>query len=227
MEKLFSIYYPGLNHIGEKILRLLIQDRKSLLTSRRVCHSWKIILDNPRFWLEHLENINTNYYYSDKIYAQWKSLVQLTEKTHLKQNITFLLMKSKDNNVETPLHMASYVGDLDVVQYILQNMDQTTVMMMIKDELYPTPIYGAAKNGHLEIVKSLLPFSLEGILWTAIIYPAASNNHWEILQVIMPDLGQNIDFTKEELEDLKIGSNDRNINIIENVLLRYCFRKIH
>ena len=76
-------------------------------------------------------------------------------------------------------------------------------------------------------MKYLVPFSIEGILWTAIIYPAASNNHWEILQVIMPDLGQNIDFTTEELEDLKIGSNDRNINIIENVLLRYCFRKIH
>ena len=159
MEKLFSIYYPGLNHIGEKILRL-IQDRKSLLTSRRVCHSWKIILDDPRFWLEHLEKTK---YYSDKIYAQWKILVQMTEKTHLEQNVTFLLMKSKENNVETPLHIASDVGDLDVVQYILQNMDRTTVMMMIKDEKYPTPIYGAAKNGHLEIVKSLLPFSLEGI----------------------------------------------------------------
>ena len=77
MEKLFSIYYPGLNHIGEKILRLLIQDRKSLLTSRRVCHSWKIILDNPRFWLEHLVKTKN---YSDKINVQWKSLVQMTEK---------------------------------------------------------------------------------------------------------------------------------------------------
>ena len=95
------------------------------------------------------------------------------------------------------------------------------------EQLYPTPIYGAATNGHLEVVKSLVPFSLEGILWTAIIYPAASNNHWEILQVIMPDLAQNIDFSKEELDDLKIGSNDRNINTIKNVLLRYCFRKIH
>ena len=89
-------------------------------------NNYRVALDDPRFWLEHLEKTK---YYSDKIYAQWKILVQMTEKTHLKQNITFLLMKSKENNVETPLHTDSDVGDLDVVQYILQNIGKQNYLL--------------------------------------------------------------------------------------------------
>ena len=43
---------PGLQHIMEDIFKLL--DKKSLMNCRLVDHSWKIILDQPNFWLKNL-----------------------------------------------------------------------------------------------------------------------------------------------------------------------------
>ena len=41
---------PGLLHIGENIFQNL--DYQSLVTCQNVCQTWKIMLENPTFWLK-------------------------------------------------------------------------------------------------------------------------------------------------------------------------------
>ena len=48
MEQFFN--NPGLSHIGRNIFEQL--NLNELESCKRVCKSWKIILENPRFWLK-------------------------------------------------------------------------------------------------------------------------------------------------------------------------------
>ena len=52
MEKFFT--NPGLVSIGEMIFQNL--DYQSLVMCQNVCHSWKMILDNPQFWIKSFLN---------------------------------------------------------------------------------------------------------------------------------------------------------------------------
>ena len=54
MEKFFT--NPGLVSIGEMIFQNL--DYQSLVMCQNVCHSWKMILDNPQFWIKSFLNPN-------------------------------------------------------------------------------------------------------------------------------------------------------------------------
>ena len=47
--------FEGIQHIGEKVFSFL--SAEDLLKCRLVCESWKIIVENPVFWLHKLENI--------------------------------------------------------------------------------------------------------------------------------------------------------------------------
>ena len=48
MEQFFT--NQGIAHIGEKILQNL--NYQSLVMCQNVCQTWKVILDNPQFWIK-------------------------------------------------------------------------------------------------------------------------------------------------------------------------------
>ena len=50
---------PGFFHISEDIFNLL--DKKSLVDCQSVNHSWREILNKPKFWLERLDKDEANY----------------------------------------------------------------------------------------------------------------------------------------------------------------------
>ena len=52
MEQFFTNH--GLAHIGERILQNL--DYQNLVRCQSVCQTWKIILDNPQFWIKSFPN---------------------------------------------------------------------------------------------------------------------------------------------------------------------------
>ena len=56
---------------------------------------------------------------------------------------------------QSPLHMASEIGGIDMVWYILQNL--TT--KLTKDDNGYTPIHKAAAYGHSEIVNVLVNYT--------------------------------------------------------------------
>ena len=137
---------PGLSHIGENILMNL--DCNSLILCRIVCQTWKIILDNPRFWLklcfQKVAKIPL------KLHIEWKELILKTEDTNLKQNVTFLLMKMYQKPLQTPLYMALKVKDFTFVEHLLlQHMDQ----FMVNNGHVEVLIQSMTKNGHVDVMK--------------------------------------------------------------------------
>ena len=79
------IKIPGLQHISEDIFKLL--DKNNLSNCRLVTSSWKMILDQPKFWLEKLK--------SDDILLDavaqkiWENLVHEVNDDQLKKGIGF------------------------------------------------------------------------------------------------------------------------------------------
>ena len=78
MEKLTKI--PGLQHIAETIfLNLTFGD---ILECTQVNESWKMLVDNPSFWLRKCAQNST----FENISA-WKKLIQLTKETNFEKKI--------------------------------------------------------------------------------------------------------------------------------------------
>ena len=96
-------------------------------------------------------------YFEKKLLADWTKLVQMVENTCLEKNVALCLFKmhkvayNMRNAYQSPLHKASEIGDLDLVQFILNHINPKQV----KDRFSYSPIYLAAGNGHLEVVKAL------------------------------------------------------------------------
>ena len=121
MDKLIN--NPSLKvDIAQNITNLL--DIESLQCCRLVSSSMKNVVDNPRFWLQKLDKKGL-----DKQHlTQWRKLVDLVEDTDLMGNVTKCLMKMYQHFSEwaqAPIHIASKAGDLDLVQMILEQIDDS------------------------------------------------------------------------------------------------------
>ena len=102
---------PGLQHIGESIFMFL--DHQSLLSCREVNQSFKLILDNPRFWLKKCAQIGMPNRFQEL--EDWTKVIQVMQENQ--PNITPYLIKIHEGEVlgsESPLRMASNIGDLEL-----------------------------------------------------------------------------------------------------------------
>lgn len=70
------------------------------------------------------------------------------------------ILDIKNDEEETPLHYAIYIGDIKLVQYMLEQ-DKTGNLMKETNRFTQTPLHLAAECGHKEIVKMLLSYSKE------------------------------------------------------------------
>ena len=80
---------PGLQHISEDIFKLL--DKKDLLDCRLVTSSWKMILDQPKFWLEKLKSDDR--YLDDVAQKIWENLVHEVNDDQLKKELVLIMIK--------------------------------------------------------------------------------------------------------------------------------------
>ena len=172
---------PGFQHIGESIFMFL--NRKQLQSSRLVNHSWNNFLDNPRFWFK--KCIQSGLSKELHVQTEWNKLIQMLQGTNLEQNLTLCLMKmqKEDSRYFTyPLVWASIVGDLTLVQFMLEHKElfqywinsairvaaiygQTDVVKALvactdnpngPNNDGETPLHFAAIKGHIEVVKVLV-----------------------------------------------------------------------
>ena len=123
---------PGLLHIGENIFQNL--DYQSLVTCQNVCQTWKIILENPEFWIrtfivpkilprnattttEEIQNAN----HEISAAAEWKYLIKKTFASPLKSNVLKVLIAQKETEkfIRSPLYMALKVKDWDLIHHCL------------------------------------------------------------------------------------------------------------
>ena len=151
MDKLIN--NPSLKiDIAQNITNLL--DIESLQYCRLVSSSMKNVVDNPRFWLQKLDKKGL-----DKQHlTQWRKLVDLVEDTDLMGNVTKCLMKMYQHFSEwaqAPIHIASKAGDIDLVQMILEQIDDS----MKPNKFGNGPIKLAAYRGFLEVVRMLMSYS--------------------------------------------------------------------
>ena len=133
MEQFFT--NPGLVHIGEKIFQNL--DYQSLEICQNVCQTWKIIIENPEFWINSfvvpkilvhqgnvaLENKNSDHETSSAAAAtEWKYLIKKTFETSLKSNVLKVLIAQKETEkiIRTPIFMALKVQDLCLIHHLLR-----------------------------------------------------------------------------------------------------------
>ena len=148
MDKLIN--NPSLKiDISQNITNLL--DIESLQYCRLVSSSMKNVVDNPRFWLQKLDKKGLDKQHLTK-------LVDLVEDTDLMGNMTKCLMKMYQHFSEwaqAPIHIASKAGDIDLVQMILEQIDDS----MKANKFGNGPIKLAAYRGFLEVVRMLMSFT--------------------------------------------------------------------
>ena len=170
MEQFFT--NPGLVHIGEKIFQNL--DYQSLVICQNVCQTWKIILENPDFWIKSFvtvpkiilqqenasssatENKNSNHETSAA--AEWDYLIKNTFETSLKSNVLKVVIAQKETEkfIRSPLYMALKVKDLDLINHLLS-------IFLKKTENDPTS-WTFSKNTLAENIKESKIKCLEAVL---------------------------------------------------------------
>ena len=227
---------PGLEHISLNIFMML--DHQSLLNCRKVNQSWKKILDNPRFWLKRIQSSLSSKDYSawknliQKIqYLDWEiernltqCLIKMNEKSpELFPNwlnkkspewfhSPFRTSKNGPNSKilesQSPLHVASTLGDLELVTFILDHQVKLQNPNLVlkpgcqcflsfqglatpigQDDYGYTSIHRAALYGHCDVVKVLAQHTKnpnapnqDGL---TPIHLAAMNGHTEVVKFLV------------------------------------------
>ena len=172
---------PGLRHIGYNILMRL--DHETLLSCRSVSQSWRKFTDNPRFWLKKCMKKEL----TATLHASYMNLIELLEDTDLEHKVTLCLIKlhkEAPKTMQSPIHMASKSGYLELVKFILEQVSP----VLTEDQDGNSPIHGAAKYGHNEVVKLLInhtenPIALGHKRKTPIHY-AAMCGHLEVIKTL-------------------------------------------
>ena len=202
---------PGYQHIVEDIFLNL--DQKEILQCRLVNKSWKKHIDQSIFWLKKCSQSQKQQQEKssnqDSSLSIWTSIVQALKEEfenhlltssqtgsptadrnhhHLEQNIVQCLMKLNnllDQQYQYPLHMVSKIGDVKLVQFILENVNSP-----MYDQHGRTPIHFAALNGHSEVVKIIINFTeipnVADLYGMTPIHLATKNGHANVVQVLTP-----------------------------------------
>ena len=78
--------FEGIQHIGQKVFRFLSVEEH--LKFRLVCESWKIIAENPIYWLQKLENIGQ----PKNISKKWLQLLEKAKESGISESKVANLM---------------------------------------------------------------------------------------------------------------------------------------
>ena len=201
MEKFFN--NPGLAIIGETISMVL--DHNSLMSLKKEFDPH--FLNESRFWLKKCDFLDQS----------WNDLSQEIKTydenfgTNLESNFVAILIKihqdPKMYAQSTPLHLASEIGDVQLVNWYLLDDAFTNYGYKLDfcvDQRGNTPIFVAAAEGHEEIVKLLIPFyenpRVKGMFTWSALTIASIQGHLGIVKL----LSSSNDFkSDDDIQDLK------------------------
>ncbi|RHZ81081.1 hypothetical protein Glove_123g42 [Diversispora epigaea] len=104
--------------------------------------------------------------------------------------ITLLFAKDKYGN--TPLHMASANGHVEIVEFIIEkfkSLEQRDDVINTQNESGNTSLHWSALNGHEKVVKLLVTngadIKIKNQAGKTAIYEAQQNNHEKIVEFIL------------------------------------------
>ena len=186
--------HPGFSNITEKILLHLVH--KDLQSCRLVCHSWKMQVDQPRFWIKKCNQRGQ----SGDLFNAWFDLVRRIEKGSFLEKELVKCIRTWHGVIHTyakeeldgitPVHIATRCGFKDIVEFIASFVDNNVNAPKGNGV---TPMFVAARFGHLNIVKFLgekieNSYATEVEGWTPL-QLAASNGHTKIVKYLAKKLG--------------------------------------
>ena len=140
---------------------------ETLQSCQEVHKSMKMIVDNPRFWIKRMKKISVvtqsrsgqpdrDHCISIENLKKWMKLLVLAEKKNLVENFVKTILSCNWSDflrLETPLHVASYIGDVSLVDLIHQELTDGEISLY---ELKSHPFALAAMMGHVGVVSLLL-----------------------------------------------------------------------
>ena len=193
---------PGFSNITEKILLHLVH--KDLQSCRLVCHSWKMQVDQPHFWIKKCNQRGQ----SGDLFNAWFDLVRRIEKGSFLENelvkcimtwhgVIHTYAKEELDGI-TPVHIATRCGFKDIVKFIASFVDNNVNAPKGNGV---TPMFVAARFGHLNIVKFLgekieNSYATEVEEWTPIML-AAANGHNELVRYLAKKVENPNGFTSD------------------------------
>ena len=159
----------GLSHLVRNISSFL--DRKSLAQCRRVCHSWKDLIDNDRCWLifqlEHIHNVKKIFEGNFKStikerFPEWNAFIEEASKrqniSRLKEIVDYMWIYFKNesiNSIRSPLHCAVEDSNIGFVQLLIK----IGIDLNMRNPIGWTLMHFACKNGNFEMAQLLIKHS--------------------------------------------------------------------
>ena len=192
----------GLKFIAEEIFIYL--DFEDLERCKQVCESWKLILNNPSFWLRkciQYGGFKTNN-------SAWKMVVEDTKHTYLegiftlhfkgicsihasmnKDTLTKIWQGTLKREDVSPIYWAAENGHVDVIKALIPLCDFPNDPLSLG--ICDTPIHKAANNGHVDVIKLLKPLTdnpnCPDYLGNTPTHLAARNGHAEVVELLASD----------------------------------------
>ena len=162
---------PGLQHLAEHIfVNLNYQDLKNC---RLINKSSRTMLDNPMFWLKKFIQRGL----SKQNQTDWIKAIHLTRDTNFETNILWYLKSSLKNEIKfiiwdkysravgsdlingmTPIHLAAWYGDMEVLRFLVPMTDNP----IVPNKYGETPIHMAAHSveyKNVDMIKFLTPYT--------------------------------------------------------------------
>ena len=170
--------FEGIQNIGRKVFSFLSVEEN--LNCRLVCESWKIIMENPLFWLHKLENIGQ----PKNISKKWLQLIEKAKESGISEPKIVNLMILKYRKFMTPCHKRLGINffhgheikyeikidfppiyqaiyckpeDLEVLK-LLMDIDRRSFLLPIKcsENFWITPLVDAINiNANIDVIKCL------------------------------------------------------------------------
>ena len=142
---------PGYQHIGQLIFQYL--DHKTLLSCRFVCQTWKIFLDDPRFWLRKCAHENARQY----LFNASNNYFEKHQELAYNQEINFSLQLMKIHKLfsmwfKTSSFVIYSKSGVLITNFIIENFPE---ILTGYRQLSNSPVHLAVRNGHLDVVKAM------------------------------------------------------------------------
>ena len=147
----------GLHHIGKLIMWYLLHSNEETFDIiEEMCSkpSWTLIL---RFKKQAIKKWQVN----KQSYNQWFELLNVNESSEIQEKFRELIkhpiIVDNEQILKPPLHLATSIGDQEMVQCILKNLKNP----FIKDGLGNSPFHLAVSKNQIEILKILMQHSTD------------------------------------------------------------------
>ena len=183
---------PGLQHIAKLIMWYLLHSNEETFDIiEKMCSkpSWTLIL---RFKKQAIKKWQVN----KQSYHQWFELLNVNELSEFQEKFRELvkhpIIVANEQILRPPLHLATNIGDQEMVKCILKNLKDP----FIKDGLGDSPFHLAVSKNQIEILKILMQHSTDintkGSEDKTPLEIAIFLKNADSISLLLPQIGQNV-----------------------------------